>query len=64
VKRQKLLSHLREHGCHVFDEGGKHTRVTNPANGKRTTVPRHREINDYLAERICKQLDVPLPSGT
>jgi hypothetical protein len=64
MKRQKLLGHLAQHGCLVTGEGGKHTRVLNPANGRRSTVPRHREINDGLARRICKQLDIPPPSGS
>jgi predicted RNase H-like HicB family nuclease len=25
------------------------------------TVPRHREINDFLAQKICKDLEVPKP---
>jgi mRNA interferase HicA len=31
----------------------------NRAVRKTSTVPRHREINDYLARKICKDLDVP-----
>jgi hypothetical protein len=26
---------------------------------KASTIPRHREINDYLARKICKDLEVP-----
>jgi hypothetical protein len=29
--------------------------------GKSSTVPRHREINDYLARKICRDLEVPEP---
>jgi hypothetical protein len=61
VKRQKLLRHLRAHGCEVSGEGRKHTKVVNSANGQRTTVPRHREIQGDLAQKICKQLDIPAP---
>src|SRR4051794_11607648 len=43
MKRRKLLAHLRQHGCRVAGEGARHTRVLNPANGRRSTVPRHRE---------------------
>jgi mRNA interferase HicA len=32
-----------------------------PSNAKLTTIPRHREINDYLAGKICRDLDVPEP---
>lgn len=30
---------------------------------KSTTIPRHREVNDFLAQKICKDLDVPKPGG-
>ena len=62
MKRQKLLAHLRQHGCEVVGEGAKHTRVVNQGNGRRSFVPRHREIGPALVREICKQLDVPVPS--
>lgn len=61
MKRQKLLDHLRQHGCQVVGEGARHTRVVNPANGRRSFVPRHREIGPGLIREICKQLAVPVP---
>jgi predicted RNA binding protein YcfA (HicA-like mRNA interferase family) len=62
VKRKKFLQHLRQHGCEVVGEGGDHTRVSNPANGNRTSLPRHGEINPHLCRKICRQLDVPPPT--
>ena len=59
MKRQKLLRHLRQHGCGFDREGGKHTTVFNPANNRQSRVPRHREIKAGLVREICKQLDVP-----
>ncbi|MBN2700406.1 MAG: type II toxin-antitoxin system HicA family toxin [Methylohalobius sp. ZOD2] len=61
MKRRDLLKHLKRHGCEQFREGGKHTVFVNRTAGKSSTVPRHREINDYLAQRICKDLDIPPP---
>jgi predicted RNA binding protein YcfA (HicA-like mRNA interferase family) len=61
MKRTDLIKHLHEHGCEFVREGGSHTIYRNPANGKRTTIPRHNEINDITAERICKTLEVPKP---
>ncbi len=29
--------------------------------GKTSTIPRHREINDFLAQKICKDLEIPKP---
>ena len=61
MKRRDLLEHLRNHGCHFVREGGEHSIWENPANKRRTSVPRHRDIPDYTAHRICKQLGVPIP---
>ncbi len=61
MKRRDLVRHLKRHGCEVFREGGSHTVLVNRTAGKTTTVPRHREINEYLAQRICKDLEVPRP---
>lgn len=62
MKRQKLLAHLRQYGCQVIGEGARHTRVLNTANGRRSVVPRHREIGPGLVQDICKQLNVPTPA--
>jgi predicted RNA binding protein YcfA (HicA-like mRNA interferase family) len=62
VKRRELERHLRAHGCRVIDEGGNHTRWAGPT-GERSVMPRHREIDYRLARKICKDLDVPAPTG-
>jgi predicted RNA binding protein YcfA (HicA-like mRNA interferase family) len=40
---------------------GRHTIYRNPANGRCTAVPRHRESKDTTARAICDQLEVPRP---
>jgi predicted RNase H-like HicB family nuclease len=30
---------------------------------REATVPRHREINDFTARKICKDLDIPESNG-
>jgi mRNA interferase HicA len=62
MKRRDLLRHLRKHGCQFVREGGEHSIRENPVTGRRTSVSRHREIPDYTAARICKQLGIPVPS--
>lgn len=59
MKRRNLVQHLEHHGCEFFREAGKHTVYVNRTAGKSTTILRHREINEHLAKRICKDLDVP-----
>jgi len=61
MKRLDLLRHLDAHGCKLLREGGSHTVYFNPAARKASTIPRHREINEMLARKICKDLEVPLP---
>lgn len=59
MKRRRLVKHLEANGCEFYDEGAKHSKVRNKSTGKRTTVPRHTEIDNDLAKDICKQLGVP-----
>lgn len=30
-----------------------------PSNNQTSAVPRHREINDFLAQKICRDLGIP-----
>jgi mRNA interferase HicA len=61
MKRLDLVRYLQKHGCELLREGGKHRVFVNRATRKATTVPRHREINEYLARKICRDLEVPEP---
>ncbi len=61
MKRRALLKHLKQHGCELLREGSRHSIYWNPANRRTTSVPRHREIVDKLAIKICKDLDIPKP---
>jgi predicted RNA binding protein YcfA (HicA-like mRNA interferase family) len=62
MKRRDLIRHLVNHGCVRVREGGDHSIWENPANRRRTSVPRHRDIPDFTAKRICRQLELPNPS--
>ncbi len=61
MKRIDLIRHLERHGVQFLREGGAHSVFVNRVAGKVSTVPRHREINDFLARKICKDLDIPPP---
>ena len=62
MKRRALIRHLERHGCALLSEGANHTRYINLADTSRiSTVPRHTEIADVLARKICRQLGVPDP---
>jgi predicted RNA binding protein YcfA (HicA-like mRNA interferase family) len=59
VKRESLLRYLRLHGCYLKREGGSHSLWTNPATGQTEAIPRHTEVADLLARKICRGLSVP-----
>lgn len=61
MKRRDLIRHLEAHRCEFLREGGNHTVYINRAARKVATVPWHREINDFLARKICRDLEVPEP---
>jgi len=61
VKRRDLIRHLEAFGCELLREGGNHTVYVNRKANKASTIPRHREINDFLARKICRDLEVPKP---
>lgn len=58
MKRQYLISHLLKEGCMLIREGAKHSVFFNPSMKKSSTVPRHNEVNDFLARKICRDLGV------
>jgi predicted RNA binding protein YcfA (HicA-like mRNA interferase family) len=61
MKRRDLILHLESHGCRLKREGSNHSIYENPANGQGTAVPRHREINNFTARKICDDLGIPHP---
>ena len=54
-------SHLEVHGCELLREGAKHSVYVNRGARKASTVPRHRQVDDGLARKICRDLQVPPP---
>ncbi|MFI3136527.1 MAG: type II toxin-antitoxin system HicA family toxin [Methylococcaceae bacterium] len=63
MKRIDLLRHIEAHNCRLVREGGNHTVYLNALTRKITAIPRHREINEFLAVKICKDLDIPSPKA-
>jgi mRNA interferase HicA len=61
MKRRHLIRHLERNGCRFLVEGANHTVYFNPVNRKCSTVPRHREIIDFTAKKICRDLEIPQP---
>jgi len=43
--------------------GSKHEKWYNPKNRKKTTVPRHNELNTYTCKAVCEQLEISIIKG-
>jgi mRNA interferase HicA len=61
MKHVDFIRHLTQHGCVLHRQGARHEIYRNPANGNQAAVPRHREIKESTARRICDQLGIPRP---
>lgn len=61
MKRKELIRHLDKYGCIFIREGGNHTIYKNPVSGKMTSIPRHKEIKEFLAKKICDDLGIKRP---
>jgi len=59
MKRNALLKHLRRNGCYLKREGSSHSLWCNPLTGWIEAVPRHTEVPNRLARKICKKLSIP-----
>jgi hypothetical protein len=57
MKRYKLIKHLKGHGATLLREGARHSIFQKGMS--KSEVPRHNEIVDELARKICKDLDIP-----
>ena len=61
MKKRALIKHLRGNGCGRLRQGTRHEWWVNEVTGERTAVPRHTEIPDTLAKKICRDLGVAVP---
>jgi len=53
-----LIKYLESLGCVLLREGKRHSVYINPEKKLVSTIPRHREIDDKLARKICKDLGI------
>lgn len=53
------MNRIMKQGCVFVREGAKHSVFFNPETKRISTVPRHQEINNFLAEKICQDLGIP-----
>jgi len=56
MKRKELIKYLEKNGAFLLREGRRHTIYQKDR--YRTQIPRHNEIVDELADKICKDLEI------
>ncbi len=59
VKRNEFLHHPAKNQCFLQRHGSKHDVYKNLSNNKQTTIPRHPNLDKFLCDAICKQLEIP-----
>ncbi|MBM3157194.1 MAG: addiction module toxin, HicA family [Chloroflexi bacterium] len=59
MKRKELIRYVVQHNAFLLREGRRHSIYMR---GRlRTEIPRHNEIVNELAKKICRDLDIPFP---
>jgi predicted RNA binding protein YcfA (HicA-like mRNA interferase family) len=58
MKRKDLIKWIELCGCVFLREGSNHSIYINPIKSLVSTIPRHREIDEYLSKKICKDLGI------
>lgn len=57
MKRKALIEHITRQGAFLLREGRRHSIYQR---GKyRSQIPRHAEVVDELARKICRDLNIP-----
>jgi len=57
MRRTELIKHIKKYGAVLVREGRRHSIYQRETS--KTQVPRHNEIVDELARKICKDLLIP-----
>ena len=61
MKRKDLIRHILKQGCIFVREGARHSVFFNPLLKKSSTIPRHAEIDSFLAKKICRDFGIEIP---
>ena len=58
MKRIELVRHLIKEGCTLMREGSHHSIFINMVTKRSSSIPRHKEINNFTARKICRDLGI------
>jgi len=62
MRRIDFIKHITNQGCIFIREGAKHSVFFNPLTKRFSTIPRHKEINNFLAKKISDDLGIIKPT--
>jgi len=58
MKRKDFIKYLVSKGCVFIRDGAKHSVFFNSLIKRSSTVPRHSEVDNFLARKICRDLGI------
>ncbi|MBF0405339.1 MAG: type II toxin-antitoxin system HicA family toxin [Nitrospirota bacterium] len=58
MKRRDFIRYIERNRCELLREGGNHSIYVNIEERKLSTIPRHRDIDENLIRKICKDLGI------
>ncbi|MFI5362975.1 MAG: type II toxin-antitoxin system HicA family toxin [Elusimicrobiota bacterium] len=58
MNRRDFIRDLTAAGCLLHRHGKKHDIYVNPANGRKSSLPRHNELRDSLCKAVRSQLGI------
>ena len=61
VRNASIYSTFRRCGCGFLREVKDHTVYVKRSARKSSSIPRHREVNDFLERKICSDSQIPRP---
>jgi len=59
MKTKDFIKFLNQQHCLLIREGSNHSIFQNQKNKKIASVPRHKEVKNNLAKKICRDLEIP-----
>ena len=59
MKRVDLIRYIQRHHCQLIREGSRHSIFQNKISERTSSVPRHTEVDEFLAKKICRDLGIP-----
>jgi len=58
------LKHIQDNNCELYNDKGGKVHAKNLGDGSKTIIHNgHKDVSNFTAKAICKQLGVPFPKS-